>query len=65
MTVQTTSENRSVGSKEDDFGDAFDAVEVGGNLLQIDDLWVRHLFFSNGFQRSFGLVLPLQQGQAG
>ncbi len=56
LSTQTTGENCAVGGEEDDFGDAFDAVEVGGYFLRVDDLRIGNLLFLYGSQRSCRFV---------
>ena len=56
LSAQTTLQYLAVGGKEDDFGNASDGVEVCGDLLRIDDLWIGNFLFLDGLQRNFGLV---------
>ena len=56
LTAKATGKDGAVGGKEEDVGDANDAVEVGGYILRVEDLRVRNLLFLYGSQRSCRFV---------
>ena len=55
-TAKTATEDSAVGREEDDVRYARDAIEVGGNLLGIQDLGVGDMEVGDGLQGVLGLV---------